>query len=423
MGLACGSTFVFALLPAWRATRTEVGPVLKGESALASGRARWCSGRQALVVAQLAVSLVFLASTTLLVRGFLSGMGSDLGFDPKNLLTVMFQGSNHGIAQLDQLCERVRSLPGVRSVSVATRVPFALSGGGMTIKIQPPKSDTEPRDIACASVGPGYFDTLGVRLLRGRDFERQDNDSAPRVAILSEAAARCFWPGEDPLGKTIPAGFNGLKPRQIIGVVRDVNNVELRETPAPFIYLPIRQEPSGDTHLLVRTDGRLAGMAASVRGAMREVDKEVVIVYLASMEGTIHFALMPQWIGAWLGGLLGSLAFVLAVSGLYGAVAHAVSRRTREIGVRMALGARGADVLWMVLRQGLVLALAGVALGLPAALGIGYLMRSLLFGISPADPMALAGSSALVAAVALLASFMPARRAAGIKPMEALRHE
>jgi ABC-type antimicrobial peptide transport system permease subunit len=175
--------------------------------------------------------------------------------------------------------------------------------------------------------------------------------------------------------------------------------------------------------LVVRTGARLTGMTEAVRRAMRDVDKDVVIMETSTMMSTLRMALLPQWIGAWLGGVLGLLAFLLAVGGLYGVVAHSVSRRTRELGIRMALGARRADVLRLVLRQGLVLALVGVALGLPVSFAVGFLMRSGLFGISPADPWALAGSSLLVTVVALLASLVPARRAARINPMDALRYE
>lgn len=205
----------------------------------------------------------------------------------------------------------------------------------------------------------------------------------------------------------------------------------MRQTPEPFIYLPFRQERGfADINLVVRTDGRFTGMDKTVRHAMLEVDKKLVVALTSHMEDTVRYALMPQWVGAWLGGVLGLLAFLLAVSGLYGVVAHAVSRRTREMGIRMALGARRADVLWMVLRQGLALASAGVALGLPAALCVGFLVRhrlalmgTQLFGVSPADPLALVGASVVVAAVALLASFVPARRAAKINPVQALRYE
>jgi predicted permease len=423
MALACLSTLLFALWPAWRATRVDLGPLLKGEFVLASSPVRWWSGRYALVVAQLAVSLVFLAATTLLVRGFFRGMGSDFGFDPKNVLVVMFGGSSNGQSYYDRLQERMRALPGVRAVSLATRVPFALSGGGLAIKVLPPQPNAEVADISCSSIEPSYFDTMGIRLQRGRDFDWRDNETGPRVVIVSEAAAKRFWPNEDPVGKSIQAGFEKLVPRQIVGVARDASNSQVGESPPPFLYLPLPQEPRGDIRLLVRTDGHLAGMTQAVRRALQEVDKDSVVMDTSTLEGTIHVALMAQWVGACLGGVLGLLAFLLGVCGLYGVVSYAVSRRTRELGIRMALGAGRGDVLWMVLRQGLTLALVGVAVGLPVAIAVGFLMRGLLFGIGPEDFVSMAGSSALVAAVALLASYIPARRAAKINPMEALRYE
>jgi predicted permease len=423
MALACLSTLLFALLPAWRATRVDLGPLLKGEFALSSSPVRWWSGRYALVVVQLAVSLVFLAATTLLVRGFIRGMGGDFGFDPKNVLVVMFSGSSNGQSYYDRLQERMRGLPGVRAVSLATRVPFALSGGGMAIKVQPPQPNAEVASISCSSIEPSYFDTMGIRLQRGRDFDSRDSGTGLPVVIVSEAAAKRFWPNEDAVGKFIQAGFEKLVPHQVVGVARDASNFEIGESPAPFLYLPLAQETRGDLRLLVRTDGHLAGMTQAVRRALLEVDKESVVEDTSTLEGTIHVALMPQWVGACLGGVLGLLAFLLGICGLYGVVSYAVSRRTRELGIRMALGAARGDVLWMVLRQGLTLALAGVAAGLPVAIAVGFLMRGMLFGIGPEDFVSMAGSSALVAAVALLASYVPARRAAKINPMEALRYE
>jgi predicted permease len=421
---ACLATFVFALLPAWRATRVDLAPLLKGESAPASSRARWFTLRTVLVVAQLAVSVVFLTSAALLVRGFAKGMASDVGFNPRNLLILMLgSASSQGKGDhFDQLEQHVRALPGVRSASlVCPYVPFALSGGGATCKVLPPHA-TEAGQMPYSSVEPGYFDTLGIRLLQGRDFQAQDRGSAPQVAIVSESLAKKFWPGDNPLGKTLQAGLDELTARQIVGVVRDVDAYELGR-PTPFLYLPFQQEPRGDIRLVVRTDGRAQGMAQTVRRALREVDKDLLVVESTTMEGTMRVALLPQWLGAWLGGLLGALAFLLSVTGLYGVISYAVSARTRDLGIRMALGARRSDVLWLVLRQGLMLALAGVALGLPVAIAIGFLMRSVLFGIGPADPAALAGSCALVIAVALLASFVPARRASRINIMNAIRYE
>jgi ABC-type antimicrobial peptide transport system permease subunit len=207
-----------------------------------------------------------------------------------------------------------------------------------------------------------------------------------------------------------------------VGVVRDVDIFEVGR-PMPFLYLPLQQETWGDTRLLVRTDGRTSGMAQTVRRAMRETDKDLVVMDSTTMEEMLRVALMPQWIGAQLGGALGLLAFLLSVTGLYGVVSYAVSTRTRDLGIRMALGARRSDVLWMVLRQGLMMALAGIVLGLPIAISLGFLMRSLLFGIGPADPVALTGACALVAVLGMLASLFPALRASRINPMEALRHE
>jgi hypothetical protein len=241
---------------------------------------------------------------------------------------------------------------------------------------------------------------------------------------VSATLARRFWPGGNAVGQTILAGRTELVPREIVGVVRDVSDLAGSDVaPPPFLYLPLRQEQSGDLMLIVATRQSPAELAAPVREALRRMETPMGSFMFDTLEGRLKMALLPQWFGAWLGGGLGVLAFVLAVSGLYGVVAYAVARRTRELGIRIALGASSRDTVRLVLRQGMVLAAIGVAVGLPLAVAAGSLMRSLLYGISPTDPLALAGSALVVIAVAGLASYLPARRAAKVDPMAALRAE
>src|ERR1035438_8059050 len=237
-----------------------------------------------------------------------------------------------------------------------------------------------------------------MRLVRGRDFSARDDAAGARVAIVSEAMAKRFWPGEDPMGKIIRAGGSGLTPREVVGVSHDLlDPAQSGAAPAPCLYLPLRQELVGEVRLLIATQGEApAALDGLVRGEIHRFAGSLMLLDMTTMDAQLRVALFFQWVGAWLGGALGLLAFVLAISGLYGVVAFAVSRRTREIGIRMALGARPVDALWLVLRQGLTLGLTGVALGLPVAAAAGFMLSRALLGIEPADPVALAGASFLV---------------------------
>ena len=430
LGLSCFATIAFGLFPAWRATRVDVGPLLKSDTSPALGQSRWFTVRHVLVTGQVAVALVFLAVAALFVRGFGNGQQSDFGFTQKKLLLAMVgvSGGREGLDDCDQLQERLRALPGVRAVSVGSWAPLALSGGGATVRVVPPgeaaSGSVQGQPVKGVSVGPGYFATLGIQLIRGRDFTARDDAAGARVAIVSEAMAKRFWPDENPVGKIFRAGNRSPAPREVVGVARDlIDPLQAGAAPAPCLYLPLRQEPRGELRLLIATQGEAADLAGLVRGEIRRFGDRLVLLDVTTMGTQLRTALFPQWVGAWLGGVLGLLAFVLAVSGLYGVVAYSVSRRTRELGIRMALGARPVDALWLVLRQGLTLGLAGVSVGLPAAVAAGFALSRVVFGLNPADPVALAGASLLVVAVALAASYFPARRAARVDPMIALRAE
>ena len=267
---------------------------------------------------------------------------------------------------------------------------------------------------------PGYErDACGVAFLA-------DLSGRPTHAIVSQALARKLWPGENPVGQTVFAGRTDrpLEPREVVGVVGDVRSVGSQQAAEePLLYLPLRQEQVGDLMLIVRTRKSPATLAAPVRDVLRRMESPAVAILMDTAAGQVRAALMPQWFGAWLGGVLGLLAFLMAISGLYGVIAYAVARRTRELGIRIALGAEPVDALRLVLRQGVTLAAIGILLGLPVAMGVGHLAASALYGISPTDPLALAGASLLVLSVALLACWLPARRATRVNPIEALRTE
>jgi putative ABC transport system permease protein len=422
------ATLVFGLAPAWRASKTELAMILKGETRPGRNRWRQLRGRNVLVVGQLAVSVVFLIASGVLVKGYLKGLAVDLGFKRKEMLCVVIPGmeGEEGRTYYAQLQERVRALSGVKQVSLATRVPFALSGGGATEKVFIPVDETagngEGRAIGFNIVAPNFFQTMGITLLRGRPFNEHDDRSHPRVCIISDAMARRYWPGKEPVGQSIRIGNQADRPTEIVGVARDVVSNEIGETPEPFIYLPVNQRMQGDMTLLVVTQGDAPGVLGLVRHEMRSLNKDIAPMLVDTQKELVHFALLPQWATAWLLGVLGFLTFMLSVAGLYGVVSYSVARRTHEIGVRMALGAQIGDTLRMILRQALVLALFGLAVGLPAAYGVCRLLQSLLFGLNSGDPATFLGASFLVLAVAVLAGYFPASRAARVDVNAALKY-
>ncbi len=421
-GLSLFATLVFGLAPALRATRLDVAAMLKAGGA----RLGRLPSRSILVVVQVMIAMVFLAVAALFVRAFVAGSERDLGFTERN---VLFAGvtTRHRVGRdlaplLDEIRRTVGSLPGVRGVTLANGVL-----GGQPFQVRAPGDDVSGnaagRPMLCNLVDPGYFAALGIPLLQGRDFAAHDDRAGGRVAIVSESVARHFWPGQNPVGQTFFAGRTELAPREVVGVVRDAAILGDHIRTEPMFYLPLRQDSGGSLMLIVNTRQAPGKLAAPIRRALGRMDSSMTAFAFDTVPDMLRLAMLPQWILAWLGGVLGGLAFVLAVTGLYGVVAYAMARRTRELGIRIAIGAAPRDAVWLMLRQGLGLALIGVFLGLPVAVGVGVALRSGLYGTSPADPLALAGASILVVTVATLASYMPARRAARIDPVEALRDE
>lgn len=419
-GLATFATLAFGLMPALRASRLDVSAMLKAD-VVHLGKT---PSRNVLVVAQVTVAMTFLALGALFVRGFSKGVSGDLGFSERNLLLshVVPERPRDRSLLIDEMRDALRPLPGVRGVTAAN----ALTGGRPVPVLTPDDAQSgnaRGRPFPCNAVDADYFSTIGLPLLAGREFTAHDAAGAAPVAIVSESFAKRFWPDQNPVGQTLFAGRNDLLPREIVGVVRDVIDLSGRTARDPLFYLPLRQERSGDLMLIVKTEGPPTALARSVREALRRMDTPTASIIVETVSDRLRMTLFPQWIGAWLGGVLGILAFALAVSGLYGVVAYSVSRRTRELGIRIAMGASPSDAVWLVLRQGLTLSVIGVIAAAPVAIGVGQVLRRLLVGIEPTDPVALAGSSLLVISVATLASWLPARRATHVNPVEALRAE
>jgi len=423
---------VFGLVPALQASRADVVAALKAESLAGGGLIGRFAPRRLLVVAQTAVSLVLLIGAGLFLQSLRNAHRIDTGFDANGLLLLSLDlrlagyDEPRGRVLYEQLLERAKALPGVGSACLATEVPLGFGSHRRALAIEgyEPQSG-EDMEVHTNTVGPGYFRTLGVSLVRGREFTEADAAGRPAVAIVNEAFARRYWPGQDPLGKRLGQGSR-VAPLdlEVVGVVKDGKYVTLGEEPTPFFYVSFLQRYRADATLHVRATGADPGLlVAALRREVQALDPSLPIFDVKTMNDHLGLSLLPARIAAGFLGLFGFVALALAAMGIYGIMAFAVSQRTRELGVRLALGARPGDLLGMILKQGLRLAGLGLVLGLFAALALTRLASGLLYGISATDPATFVAIPAILAAVALLSSYIPARAAMATDPMAALRHE
>jgi putative ABC transport system permease protein len=424
--LSLATGVMFGLLPALQATKTDLVPALKDEGSFGGGRRSWL--KSTLIVSQMALSLVLLVGGGLMMRALGQAQNINLGFDPQHAVEVAFnlrlQGYETGQAKEFQkrLLERVRALPGAQAAGIADLVPVDLHFARTGVFIEGQPAHRTPPTAMYNRVSPGYFQGMSTRLLQGRDFTEQDDEKSTRVGIINETFARRFFPGEDPIGKRFSLSRSEGAKIQVIGVVQDGKYAGLNEDPKPFVSRPLWQSDVGSTSVIVRTEDDSQRMIAAVRREVQEMDSHIPMSGETLVE-KLSLPKLPARIAASLLGGFGLLALALAAIGIYGVISYAVSTRTHEIGIRMALGAQKADVLKLVLGQGMMLTLIGIAIGLSAALVLTRLMRSLLFGVSATDPMTFAVASLVLGAVALLACYLPARRATRVDPMDALRHE
>jgi predicted permease len=429
------------LMPALRATKVDIYSILKG-SGSGAGRKRHLF-RSGLVLSQIAVTVVVLVAGGLFVRSLHDLAVHDLGFRTGRLLMASvdlgLQGyePEKGRRFLDQLTERVEALAGVESAAVASSVPFDTYFESRPVRSiddpdarNPGAREATAKDDAVQAgvnrIDPGYFRTLGVTLLRGRELTAQDTESAPRVAVVNQTLADRLWPAQEALGKQF-RWESSADPIEVVGVVSNGKYLLLAEAPRPYIYLPFAQTYTTLVTLHVRstTDDVLA-LAPALRGVFRDLDPDLPLYNVRSMEEHLRmsaFAFLPLRMGAFLAGAQGLVALLLAMIGIYGVVAYAVTQQTRDIGIRIALGARKLDVFRQVSRAGLRPALAGVVLGVAVSFALARLLAVLLYGLNPVNVPVFTAVVALVLAVALLACWLPARRAARVDPIEALRQE
>jgi putative ABC transport system permease protein len=429
--VAVGTCLLFGLLPAVRATRVAAASVMRSSGrGLSAGRERF-GLRRALVAGQVALSLVLLVGALLFVRSLQKLLNVDAGFRTDGVVAVNLDlrrpqyGKERRPLIYRNLLERLSAQPGVVSAAQVSFTP--VSGSGDNDMIRPEAAGAASKESNFTRVSPGYFRTMGTALVAGRDFDAGDTVDSPKVAIVNEVFAQRILGGGNPVGRTFRVEGQAGKPDpmyQVVGVVRNTKYYELREDFLPISFLPMGQEgnPGANATFVLRTAAPLGDVFRGVKSAVAEVHPEIVIEFRV-LSAQVQESLLRDRLMATLGGAFGFLAAVLATLGLYGVIAYMVARRRNEIGVRIALGAGRGRVIRLVLREAALLLVVGLAVGTGLALWAGQAASALLFGLKPYDPATLGGAIALLAVVAMLASYGPARRASRLEPMQALREE
>jgi putative ABC transport system permease protein len=432
-GAAIATAILFGILPAIQASR-----IRPNEQLQEAGRGRMAAvhssrTRNLMVIGELALAVVMLAGSGLLIRSFSRLMAIDPGFRSKDLFTARIELPDSKYptdAQKSQffaqLLKNIRELPGVRSASADAFLPFTgiIAGTGAEVEGRPPLPPAQQPAIDVAVVEPQFFETMGIPLLKGRLFADREATEVSHTVVISQAMAQKLWPNENPLGKRVTIHMKRQdQPSEVIGVVGDVKHAGLDSDIHPTAYWPHPELAFSFMTLIVRTDGDPVALAPAIREVVRRMDKDQPVVDMASMDKLLSISLARARFCTVILGVFAGTALLLAVIGTYGVISYGVTERTHEIGLRVAVGAKPADILAMVLWRGLALALAGVVLGMVGAFGATRLMTSLLFGTSPADPLTYAGVVCLLTVVALAACYIPARRASQIDPMVALRYQ
>ena len=423
---------LFGLVPALQASRPDPGNTLK-QDGRGLTHARSSRMRGALIVSEVALSLMLLVGAGLLINSFWRLLRTDAGFDPKNVLALdipltrdKYTTPEQRSAAFEELIARTKTLPGVRDASVVSNVPLTDFDIELSFQIEgrPPYKLGEENVSDYTIVGNDYFRTMNIALLRGRVFTNQDTASSPRTLVVSEAFVRRYFPNEDPVGRRIVFDGPTQVPREIVGVVGDVRRNGLDVDVQPEMYVSHMQKPERRLNLVIRSEVEDASqLTQAVRAEIKAFDPNQIIWRAQTLEDLLSTSVAPRRFNMMLLGVFAGVALVLAAVGLYGVMSYSVSWRTHEIGIRMALGAERADVMRLVVRQGMTMTVIGLALGLIGAYFLSRLIVGLLYGVSATDPLTFAGVSIVLLAVALLACLIPARRATRVNPLVALRTE
>jgi putative ABC transport system permease protein len=428
---------VFGFAPAFQASKPDLNGALKEGSRGSTGSFSRSSLRSLLVVTEVALALVLLIGAGLMIRSFVRLQQVSPGFNAENVLTMDLALSVNKYAKPEQqaafiqnVLQKIESLPGAQAAGITSSLPLGRgdSSGPFRFEGLPTPAPGEAPTASFRAVSPHYFEAMGIALMKGRAFTEQDRAGAPDVMIINEALARRYFPDEDPVGKRLIGNRLQLLggdevTREIVGVVADVRHFGLDAEARPEMYFPYNQDPWPGAYVAVRAASDPAAMAAAIRNQIWAVDKDQPIYNVKVMGRRVAESTMQRRFNMLLLAVFASVALALAAVGVYGVMSYSVTQRTHEIGIRMALGAQSADVLKLVVSQGMALALAGVGVGLGAALALTRLMSSLLYGVSATDPVTFAVIPLVLTGVALVACFVPARRATKVDPMIALRYE
>ncbi len=427
LGISILATILFGLIPAWRSSSFDLQTALKehGRGGEARGQQRL---RSAFVIGEVALAVVLLVGAGLLLRTFQHLLEVDLGFRPEQVLTMrmlVLGDPTRRANVVESVLRRVETLPQVQAVGTIQFLPLSgfTNRGPFHFLGRPLPADPRDMESDVSTVSRGYFAALGVPVLRGRSFTRQDDMSRPRVAVVNQSFVNQYCPHDDPVGKQIIGDWADPKPTQIVGVVSDIRHNGLTAKPRPTVFLAQAQAPGYITYLVVRSAARPEPLVAAIRKNIQQVDPTQAVTSIETMQQYVDTALARPRLYAWLLGTFAGLALILAAVGLYGLIAYAVTRRTHEIGIRMALGAQPPDVLRSILSDGMRLTLIGLVVGVMFAIALVRLLNSLLYGVGANDLTTYAAVAALLAVVALIAVYVPARRASRVDPMVSLRYE
>jgi putative ABC transport system permease protein len=424
---------LFGLAPALRATKTDLNQTLKeGGDKGAPGKSGRSPASHALVVVELALSVVLLVGAGVFVRSFIEILRADLGVKPDHVVTMNLELPSDKYPEAErrrdlfqQLLQRVEALPGVTGAGLVDSLPMSGSYNSSRFQIvgQPPfEKGKEPYTVRRIAT-PGYFNAIGMELRKGRLINAQDDAQSPRVALVNESFAARYLKGLDAIGQRLRFGDEKAASLEIVGVVADVMNEDLDGREEPGVYWPVAQSPSPGMILVIRAPGAHTRIAPAVRESLAALDPRLPLSEIKTMEHVVYERRSPKEVMMWTLVVFGAMALLMAAVGTYAVMAYAVAQRTHEIGVRMALGALPADILKIVLRRGLSLVLPGVVLGLAGAFALTRAVAGLLYKVTATDPLTFIGVSLLLALVALLACYVPARRAMKVDPMVALRCE